>query len=268
MCQESLEWIHFTLMWAIKKSLEWFGSQRAPNKIRWIHWTPPYPRAAQDISRFFRIWGGSPGGQMNPLHLEEQLLHLPLEAMGGLAREIKGIILTYTIIILTISKDIYIYIHNMGKSIWINDNSDWDYSSHYLCSPVEGEVCPIGKFKQCLGESFWELDSSWIISNSPPAMPRASWSTQHAVGLFWFGVLQGKDWIFQRDRIGFPVDNSNSQSNEWQDYGWSTAMMIRVKWLAFSTQLCVWQTAQLMIVQISQLRTYHGDFPKTTLLSK
>ena len=51
---------------------------------------------------------------MNPLHLEEQLLHLPLEAMGGLAREIKGIILTYTIIILTISKDIYIF------TIWEN----------------------------------------------------------------------------------------------------------------------------------------------------
>eukprot|EP00435_Cladocopium_sp_Y103_P051830 s1329_g16.t1 len=40
--------------------------------------------AAQDLSRFFRIWGGSPGGQMNPLHLEEQLLHLPLEADWGL----------------------------------------------------------------------------------------------------------------------------------------------------------------------------------------
>jgi len=37
-----------------------------------------------DLSRFFRIWGGSPGGQMNPLHLEEQLLHLPLEADWGL----------------------------------------------------------------------------------------------------------------------------------------------------------------------------------------
>jgi hypothetical protein len=42
---------------------------------------PRASRVAQDLSRFFRIWGGSPGGQMNPLHLEEQLLHLPLEAM-------------------------------------------------------------------------------------------------------------------------------------------------------------------------------------------
>jgi len=36
-----------------------------------------------DLSRFFRIWGGTPGGTLPPLHLEEQMVNLHLEADWG-----------------------------------------------------------------------------------------------------------------------------------------------------------------------------------------